>query len=374
MTRFPTSAPALPVPAHVERLFPYQPGKPIEDLQRELGIGDAIKLASNENPLGPSPRGLEAARDAAGRMNLYPDGGAHRLREAIADELGVKKLEVVTAAGSNELIELLVRTFCEPGRDEVVSHAHAFVMYKLACMAQKVAFVEAPVGSGLRCDVKALARAVTDRTRLLFVPNPNNPTGTYITRPELDALFAELPPGLMVVMDEAYQEYASVRDDYPIGESYRTADRPWIITLRTFSKIYGLAGLRVGYAVCDERIAGYLHRVRMPFNVNAVAQAAAIAALGDVQHVERSRQVNDDGLAQLGDGFGALGLGVTPSVANFVLVDVKKDALPVYEALLRLGVITRPLAPYGLPTQLRVSVGTSKDNERALGAFRQVLG
>jgi histidinol-phosphate aminotransferase len=278
------------VPPNVEKIAPYEPGKPISELERELGISGAIKLASNENPLGPSPKAVAAAQAALQDLNLYPDGGGHRLRHDLAAHLGVGPDEVALGAGSNELIDLFVRAFCHPGVDEVLTHQYAFVMYRISCQAHGVAFREAPVGSDLACDVDALASAIGPRTKLMFLPNPNNPTGSYVGRAAFERLLARVPRRVILVVDEAYHEYATMKPDYPSAESYRSEDRPLIVTLRTFSKIYGLAGLRVGYGIADKRIVGYLNRVRMPFNVSSPAQAAASAALGDVDHVERSRR------------------------------------------------------------------------------------
>ncbi len=362
------------VPEHIEHLTPYVPGKPVEELERELGIRGAVKLASNENPLGPSPLALEAARAAAAATNRYPDGGGFRLRGKLAERLGVSPEMVVLGAGSNELVDLVIRTFCRPGPDgdEVLTHRHAFFMYHVSAQAAGVAFRESPVGPDLRCDVDALVAAVTDRTKVLFLPNPNNPTGAYVTRAELARLVDALPERVLLVVDEAYYEYARAIPDYPVAEAFR-AKRPQLTWLRTFSKAYGLAGMRVGYGVTSPEIAGYINRVRLPFNVPSVAQEAALAALDDAAHVERSVRVNAEGMAQLRAGLVRLGLRVFPSAANFVLVDVGRDAAPVYEALLRKGVIVRPLRPAGLLSHLRVSIGTAEENARALAAFAEVV-
>lgn len=361
-------------PENIRAIAPYQPGKPIETLERELGITGAIKVASNENPLGPSPLGLAAAHAALAGAHLYPDGAGHRLRAALAERLAVTEDELALGAGSNELIELLVRTFCRPGVDEVLSHRHAFMMYRLAAQAHGVPYRETPVDAELRCDVDALAAAIRPNTRIIFLPNPNNPTGAYVTAAELERLLAKLPPGVILAMDEAYFEYASMIPDYPVAERYRSAARRAIVTLRTFSKAYGLAGLRVGYAVGDPMLMGYLDRVRMPFNTSSVAQEAARAALGDEAHLQASRAANAAGLELVGTGLRGLGVRVYASAANFVLIDLGRDALPVYDALLQRGVITRPLRPAGLPNCLRISIGSVAENRRTLEAVRAVLG
>lgn len=363
------------VPANIEAIAPYEPGKPLSDLERELGISNAIKLASNENPLGASPRALAAAQAALADSGRYPDGGGHKLRHVIAATLGVAPEEIILGAGSNDIIDLLVRTFCRPGEDEVLSHRYAFVMYRLSCLAHGVAFREADVSGELACDVDALAAAITPRTKLIFLPNPNNPTGSYVGTAAFERFLARVSPRVVLAMDEAYQEYAGGLPDYPTGERYRSAERPLIVTLRTFSKIHGLAGLRVGYGVADRRVINYLNRVRLPFNVATPAQEAACAAILDQEHVQRSLALNAAGLRRLSEGLGKLrGVRVFPSAANFVLVDVVRDAQPVYQALLQRGVIVRPLRPSGLLTHLRVTTGASDENERAIAAFAEVLG
>jgi histidinol-phosphate aminotransferase len=360
-------------PEHIERLKPYEPGKPVEELERELGITGAIKMASNENPLGPSPAALEAARRAAAECHLYPDGGSHALRRALAARLNVDLDEVVIGGGSNELIHLLVRTFCMPGRDEVVSHRHAFISYALAARTHGVDIIETPVTPELRCDVDAMCAAFGARTRLVFLATPNNPTGAHLTRAELEQVLERAPARALVVIDEAYHEYAiALASDYATSQPYRT-ERPSIVTLRTLSKIYGLAGLRVGYAICDRRVSQRINQVRRPFNVSSIAQAAALAALDDQAHVARSCDEARSGLAALASGFSALGLTVLPSLANFVLVDLGREALPVYRALLERGVITRPMAAWGLPRHLRVSLARPPDIARAVEAMRAAL-
>jgi histidinol-phosphate aminotransferase len=361
------------VPPYIESLTPYVPGKPIEEVERELGLTGILKVASNENPLGPSPLGAAAARDAIAEVNLYPDGGGFKLREKLAARLGVSMDEIVLGAGSNEIIDLLVRTFCRPGIDEVLTHRYAFFMYKVSCASAGVTMHEAPATPSLGCDVDALAAAVTPATKVVFLPNPNNPTGSYITRPDFERLLGKLPGHVILCVDEAYYEYAQELADYPTAEPYRKDARPMIIWLRTFSKAYGLAGLRVGYGVSDPRIVGYLNRVRMPFNVPSPAQAAAIAALDDVAHVERSRAMNAAGVKQLIEGATKLGVKPYPSAGNFVLVDVGRPAGPVYQAMLGKGVIVRPLAPAGLLTHVRISVASEAENARSLAALGAAL-
>jgi histidinol-phosphate aminotransferase len=316
---------------------------------------------------------MAAARAALSGVNRYPDGGGFRLRQALAARHGVSMEEIVLGAGSNELIDLLVRTFCRTGEDEVLTHRYAFMMYRVSCQAHGVGLREVEVASDLSCDVDALLAGVNPRTRMIFLPNPNNPTGSYLPRPELERLLGALSPRLLVVVDEAYYEYARGRADYAVAETYRSPDRPLILSLRTFSKAYGLAALRVGYGIADARVVGYLNRVRMPFNVGTASQEAARAALDDEEHVARSVELNAAGMAQLKEGLARLPVTVHDSAANFLLIDLGKDAAPAYQALLRQGVIVRPLKALGLARHVRVTVGSREENDRFLASLSAVL-
>jgi histidinol-phosphate aminotransferase len=351
----------------VETLVPYEGGKPIEELARELGVTSAIKLASNENPLGPSPKALEAARARIGEVHLYPDGAAYRLREAIAAHHGIDMGEVIQGNGSNELLDLIVRTFARP-EHHVVFAEPAFVVYRIAALSGGIPFTAVPT-QDLTHDLEAMAAAVRPNTRVLFVANPNNPTGTHVGRSAVERLLREVPPEVVIVMDEAYIEYADA-PDFPDSLQLRGLRERLLVT-RTFSKIYGLAGLRVGYAVGPARLVDYMNRVRAPFNVSGVAQAAAIAALSDKEHLENSRSHNLRERERLTRELTRLGLRVAPSQANFVLADVGRPARPVYDALLRRGVIVRPFG--NLPTSLRITVGTSAENSRFLESLAEVL-
>jgi histidinol-phosphate aminotransferase len=358
--------------AGVRELAPYVPGKPLAELEREYGVTDTLKLASNENPLGPSPASVAAARAAAADLALYPDGAAFELKAAIARHHGVDPAMVTVGNGSNELLVLLAEAFLEPGTAAVYAQ-FAFAVYALAVQATGADAIVVPArppgGEQPRGhDAAALAAAVTPATRLVFVANPNNPTGTCLPRDELRALLEAIPRDVIVVVDEAYAEYVTA-PDYPDTLPWLTAFPNLVIT-RTFSKIHGLAALRAGYAISHPDVADLLNRVRQPFNVNGVAQAAAIAALGDAGHVARSREVNAQGLRQLTEGLASLGWGVPPSVGNFVLADTGGAALPVYGALLRHGIIVRPLGNYGLPNHLRITVGLPEQNARLLAAVR----
>ena len=347
----------------------YEPGKPIEYVARELGIEAAgiIKLASNENPLGPSPKAVAAAKRALEHGELYPDGGCFELRQRLAEHWELGAEQFVIGNGSNEVIELLGHALLGPG-DEVVMGAPAFVVYKLVTLLFGAKAVEVPLVNH-RHDLAAMAAAITPRTKLVFVCSPNNPTGTANTEAELLAFARTLPEHVVVVFDEAYADYVEGAPDLrPLVREGRN-----VVGLRTFSKIYGLASLRIGYGYGTAEIAGLLNRVRQPFNVNAIAQAAAIAALEDREFAARSARENREGLAQLEAGFRALGLDCVPSVANFILVRVG-DGLKVFSGLQRQGVIVRPVKSYGMPEWVRVTVGTRAQNERLLAELGHVAG
>jgi histidinol-phosphate aminotransferase len=348
-------------------LKPYEAGKPLEELARELGVVHAIKLASNENPFGPSPKAVEAARRALSDIHRYPDASAFRLREALSARHGVSPTEILPGNGSNELLELLIRTFTT-AEDHVVFAEPSFVVYRLASLAHGVPFTAVPLRDETH-DLERMAEAVTPKTRLLFVANPNNPTGTHVGQQALETLFRTVPEHVIVVMDEAYFEYADA-PDYPDSSRLR-ALRERLVVLRTFSKIYGLAALRVGYAIGPAPLVDYMNRVRAPFNVGAPAQEAALAALSDVEHVEKCRRTNATERARVGAALTRLGLRVAPSQANFVYVVLGRPAQPIYDALLRRGVIVRPFA--SLPNALRVTIGTPEENDRFLSSLEEVL-
>jgi histidinol-phosphate aminotransferase len=346
----------------------YEPGKPIEDVARELGL-DArtiIKLASNENPLGASPLGVEAATRAVRQMELYPDGGAVRLRAKLAAKLGLAPEQVAVGSGSNEILELLGHVFLGPG-DEAVMGAPAFAVYKLVTLLFGARVIEVPLVNHTH-DLGALRAAITPRTKLVFLPSPNNPTGTSNTAAEIVAFAESLPPHVVFVHDEAYAEYLDDAADLrPLIARGRK-----IICTRTFSKIYGLAGLRLGYGYASRELTALLQRVRQPFNVNAVALAAGEAALDDVAWVRRSRETNAAGLKQLAAGFDALGLEHIPSVANFITLRVG-DGAGVFAAMQRRGVIVRPMGSYAMPEWVRVTVGTREQNERLLRELEAIV-
>ncbi|MBA4136516.1 MAG: histidinol-phosphate transaminase [Opitutus sp.] len=347
----------------------YEPGKPIDQVARELGLDPAgiVKLASNENPLGSSPKAIAAAMRALQDAQLYPDGGYYLLRERLAKKWNLGMDQFVIGDGSNEIIELLGHAFLAPGV-ECVMHQASFVVYKLVTLMFGATPVEVPLAAGLKQDLKALAAAVTPRTRLVFLASPANPIGTTNTEAEIVELARALPPHVILVFDEAYAEYLEKAPDLrPL-----LAEGRKIICLRTFSKIYGLASLRVGYAYAPKELIAIVQRARQPFNVSAIASAAAVAALDDVEFVEHCRRENRAGLTQLGDGFAKLRLDYVRGEGNFLLVKVG-DGVAVFDALQRRGLITRPVKPYGLPEWLRVSVGTREQNARLLDTLAAVL-
>ena len=360
------------VPANVASLTPYVPGKPIEEVERELGISGVAKLASNENALGPSPRALAAAREAAAKVHLYPDGSAFLLRQALAAKLGVAFEEVFVGNGSNELIELMVRTFTCEG-EEVLTSAGSFVAYRLAAQAHGRTFVEAPMKARFHYDLEALRARLTDRTKVIFLANPDNPTGTSFTEAELVPFLEAVPPTALVVLDEAYVEFVEAAG-YPDSLALRRRF-PNLVILRTFSKIYGLAGLRLGYGVARAELVGFLDRVRAPFNTSLVAQAAGVAALDDLEHVARSRALVRSERPFLAAGLAALGATVVPSQGNFLLADFPgTSGKVVFDGMLREGVVVRPVAGYGFPTCQRITVGLRSENEKCLAALKRVLG
>ena len=354
---------------YVRDLIPYVPGKPVEELERELGIRDAIKIASNENPIGPSPLALSAVSEALVKINRYPDGDTFYIRHKLAARLGVKPEELIFGNGSNEVIELVARTFMKPG-DEAVMGEFAFIVFPIVTQAVGAKAVISPMPD-LTHDLRDMFKRITPRTKAVFIANPNNPTGTMVRRDELEWFLYRISGDIIVVIDEAYFDYV---DDpgYPNSLDYHKLGK-CIITVRTFSKIYGLAGLRLGFGVSSEEIISYMNRVREPFNVNSLAQAAAYAALDDNEHVARSRDVNKEGLAYLTDELRKINLPFAPSFTNFVLVDLGSDAMPVYNALLREGVIVRPVGGYGLKTHIRVTIGLPGENKRFIKAIKKVL-
>ena len=358
-------------PGWVRGIAPYVPGKPIDELAREYGLDPAtiVKLASNENPRGPSLKALGAIASAAADITRYPDGNGYALRSALALHHGVAPERIVLGNGSNDVLELVSQAFLTPG-DEAVYSEHAFAVYPLATRARGAKGIEVKARD-YGHDLDAMLAAITPRTRVVFVANPNNPTGTWIPAPRIGAFLDAVPRDVVVVLDEAYDEYLDEADRSPAVTW--VVRHPNLVVSRTFSKAYGLAALRVGYGVMEPAVADMLHRVRQPFNVNALAQAAALAALADTDYVEQSARLNREGMQALENGLAALGVATLPSHANFILVRVG-DAARVYGELLRRGVIVRPVAGYGLPEWLRITIGLPDENRRFLDALAQALG
>jgi len=353
----------------IRELQPYQPGKPVEELQRELGLDDIIKLASNENPLGASDQVAAALEKVLPELSRYPDGSAYVLKHRLAEFHGVDPATVTIGNGSNDVLELLGRIFLNAENESIVSQ-HSFVVYPLVTKAVGATLKMIPA-KNYGQDLDATAAAISERTRMIFIANPNNPTGTWVRKAELRAFLDVVPEDVIVVLDEAYFEY--VQDpDYPSGVEL-FADYPNLVVTRTFSKAYGIASLRVGYSISHPDIADLMNRVRQPFNVNSVALAGALAALEDQAFVERSVAMNAEGLQVLEQGCEQLGLSYIPSAGNFITIDMGQDAMPVYEALLQHGVIVRPIGVYEMPHHLRVTVGLPTENQRFLDALKKVL-
>lgn len=370
----PQSRPITQIAERVLALKPYQPGKPIEEVKRELGItGEIVKLASNENPLGPSPKAIAALTTALPGLALYPDGGCHDLRGAVAQKLGVGSEQLIFGNGSDEIIHLLGLTFLTEG-DEVVIGDPTFVLYEAAATLAGAKTIKVPLTRpGYIHDAQAMADAFTPRTRLVFVANPHNPTGTVLDRAGVEYLLAHLPPRALLVLDEAYGEYVySTVADFPAALPYLHDGAP-VVGLRTFSKMYGLAGLRVGYGVASPEIIRLMNQARSPFNVNFAAQVAATAATNDDDFVQEGLRTNHEGMTVMTKAFDEWNLPYIPSHANFVMVDVKRPCRAVFEALLRQGVIVRTGDVFGMPTFLRVTIGTTAQNQRFLNALEAVL-
>lgn len=355
--------------AGVEKLHPYQPGKPVEELERELGISDSIKLASNENPLGLSPKVRAAIERALPELARYPDANGFALKTALAKKLGVSGEQLILGNGSNELIDLVYHTFVASGQ-QVVYSQYTFIVYALATQSHGAEAIVVPA-KDLGHDLDAMAVAITERTKLVCITNPNNPTGTFLSKSELSAFLAKIPSQVLVILDEAYTEYVSEEERHPSIEWL--AQYPNLIVSRTFSKAYGLAGLRVGYMVAHPELISVLNRVREPFNCNSLALAAAEAALSDEAYLQEAVSLNRHEMARYEAFFDRHDICYVKSQANFITLDLKRDASAVYDALLREGVIVRPIAGYGLPNCLRISIGLAHENQRCIAALEKVL-
>lgn len=354
------------VAENIRSLIPYSPGKPIEELEREIGIKGSIKLASNENPLGPSRKAIDAIRKALGNLHRYPDGGGYYLKEALSEKHKVEPGNIILGNGSNEVIEIFVRTFLRPG-DEAIMASPSFVVYPMIVQAAYGKNVIVPLKEG-RHDLDEMVKRVTDNTRIIFIANPNNPTGTINTKAEFDLMMNRLPERVLIVVDEAYHEYVT-SPDYPDTMRYFRDGRN-IIILRTFSKIYGLAGLRIGYGITRKEFVEEMNKVRQPFNTNSLAQIGALAALSDYEHIEEGKRINEKGKNYLYKEFDMMGIRYLPTEANFIYIEIKGDSLKIYDRLLKEGVIVRPMGQ----SNLRVTIGLPEENKRFIKAFRKVLG
>lgn len=359
----------LNVPEHIAAISPYVPGKPMEELEREYGIRDSVKLASNENPLGPSPKAMEAIRQAAGKLNRYPDGGGYFLVRKLSEVLNVPTDHLILGNGSDDIIDMLARVFLGPG-DEVIIPFPSFLIYEISAQATGADVVKTRL-KNLAIDLDAILNAVTPRTRIIFLCNPNNPTGSVVSRTAFDRFMERLPESVIVVVDEAYIEF--VRDPACLRSlGYEGFKRP-VVTLRTFSKAYGLAGLRIGYGVAPPEIIGVLHRVRQPFNASLVAQAGALAALEDTDFLAKTLRIVHEGLDWLHAALDAEGIPHFTTQSNFFLIDTGRNADQVFKAMLSEGVIVRSMTGYGFPRYIRVNAGTPTENERFVNALSRVV-
>jgi histidinol-phosphate aminotransferase len=348
-------------PEYIRAIQPYVPGKPIEELERELGIPNSVKLASNENPLGPSPEALKAIGDSFSGLNRYPDGAGYYLKKALSETLSVSEEELILGNGSNELLDIAARTFMKAG-DEAVMASPSFVVYAMAVQSVGGTSVQVPLKNYAH-DLSAMAAAITPKTKIVFIANPNNPTGTFNRKDELDMLMEKVTDEVLVVMDEAYYEYVSAPDYADSMKHFRTGKN--ILILRTFSKIYGLAGLRMGYGIAKKDLLIDMNRLREPFNTNSLAQKAALAALRDREHVANSRRINEEGKKYLYQELASLGISAVPTEANFIYIPIE-NSMAVYNNLLRKGVIIRPMGPKAV----RVTIGLPDENRRFIEALK----
>lgn len=354
--------------SNLSNLMPYQPGKPIDELKRELGLDSAIKLASNENPLGPSPQVISALQEAILHAHFYPDAGCFEIKTILADFLMISKDQLTFGNGSENILELIVKAYLQKGDSAIISQ-YAFITIPIIMKSYGVNAKVVPA-KAFGHDIPSMIKEIDDKTRVLFLVNPNNPTGTYITDKDFHLLMESVPPHVLVVIDEAYYEYIET-PDYP-NTLPQLAHYPNLVITRTFSKAYALAGLRLGYSISSPEIADILNRARLPFNVNSLAAKAACAAINDQQHLVKSLQLNKEGMHQLTEAFRKFKWSFIPSLGNFLTLDVN-NGMKVYQLLLHQGIIVRPLVPYDLPQHIRVTVGTFAQNEQFLAALKKVM-
>jgi len=353
---------------NIREITPYVAGKPVEELKRQLGLKKIIKLASNENPLGSSPKAMDAIRKNLSKVNRYPDSQGYYLKKRLARYLNVKPGNIALGNGSDELIDIIIKTFVEEDENIITSEA-TFLEYEIISRVNGRGVITVPLRY-FKYDLEGIKKKIDGDTKLIFISNPNNPTGTYVTKYEFEDFIRGLPSDILLVLDEAYDAFIDV-DDYPSGLNYLKGKR--VITIKTFSKAYGLAGLRIGYAVADEELVGFMENARQPFNVNMLAQVAATAALDDKKFLRKTRTTILDGKDYLYDCLGKLGIAYVPSVANFILIDASRDGVGVFKEMLRYGVIVRDMAQYGLKNFIRVTIGTRKENERFIKVLKKIL-
>ncbi len=351
------------------KLKAYIAGKPIEETKREFGLKEVIKLASNENPVGASPKALKAVSNCLSGINRYPDAQGYYLKKKIAFTIGLGLLpeNIVLGNGSDELIDVIIKTFVE-NDENIITAGITFLEYEIIARINGRRILTVPL-KDFKYDLQAISKKINNKTKLIFIANPNNPTGTYVNNKELNRFIKSLPDNVILVLDEAYDTFIDV-DDYPKGIDYLNKN---VLVLKTFSKAYGLAGLRIGYCLADKKISAYMERVRQPFNVNSLAQAAANMALEDTEFLKKVREVNLKGKVYLYEFLDKMGIGYIPSVTNFILIDTRKDGLKVFKDMLKLGVIVRDMKQYNLDNFIRVTIGTSKENEAFIEAFKKVL-
>jgi len=352
------------------KITPYQPGRPIEEVKRQLGLKEVIKLASNENPLGPSPKAVKAIKNALGKINRYPEGGCFYLRQALSKKLKISPDNLIFGNGSDELIDIIIKTFCREG-EEILTSEVTFLEYKIIAQ-QNGRLVRTVPLKDFKYDLSALKENIGLRTRVIFIANPNNPTGSYVHKKEVEDFILSLPENILVVFDEAYFEFVD-RKDFPCALDYLKEGKN-VIILRTFSKIYGLAGLRIGYGIARKEFIQYLERCRQPFNVNLLAQEAAQAALSDTAFVKKSKKIAREGKEYLYQSLEKMGIEYIPSAANFILLNLGQDGLEVFKKLLKQGVIIRDMCQYNLKDFIRVTVGTEKENKKFITALKKILG
>lgn len=353
---------------NVQNIIPYTAGKPIEEARRQFKLKEIIKLASNENPLGPSPKALEAIRKNLSAINRYPDSNSFYLKRKLAGFLNLKALNIVLGNGSDELIDIIIKAFVEED-ENIITADTTFLEYKIVAAVNNRRVITVPL-KYFKYDLEAIAKKIDAKTKLIFIANPNNPTGTYVTRPEMGDFMKSLPGNVLLVLDEAYDAFVDA-EDFP--DSFNYINRKNIIVLKTFSKAYGLAGLRIGYALADPEIAYCMEKVRQPFNVNLLAQVAATAALDDKKFLRRTRKIVLEGKEYLYNCLSRMGITYVPTVANFILIDTGKDGLVVFREMLKYGVIVRDMHQYGLKNFIRVTIGTKKENEKFIKVLKKVL-